>query len=285
MWLDAKAPLLTNTPSVAVCYLARAVEGLEPVKRFIRSYEDYPSGFGHELVVLYKGFDGLDKQPWRTILGEHVRHEYDFADTGFTDVPFHLTAARLEYDYFLFLNTFSYFVVPNWLGMLMAAAEDPKVGAVGATASYESAAAFRMPGRYRLPIGRRHQIYLRNWWFYPPFPNYHLRSNGFLVSRAIMKRIKLPRIEKKEDAYLFESGKRSFTRQVEAMGKEVRVVGRNGSSYGRDDAWQGRTFRQLDQGNLLIADNQTDFYATAGAADRLNMTLRTWGDRSPTASP
>ena len=281
--LEAKVRTLTATPSIAVCYLARAAEGLEPVQRFIKSYEEHAAGVGHDLVVLYKGFAGLDKQPYRTILGGHVRGEAEFPDTGFTDVPFHQTASRLDYDYFLFLNTFSYFLVPNWLGLLMTQIARPGVGVVGATASYESVAAFRLPAKYRFPIGRRHKLYLNNWWFYPPFPNYHLRTNGFLVAKSTMGRIKLPRIEVKEDAYMFESGKRSFTRQIEKMGLEARVVGRDGKSYGRDDAWRSNTFRQNDLHNLLIGDNQGDYYLNASPDEQRIMTLRTWGDRPTTA--
>ena len=66
------------------------------------------------------------------------------------------------------------------------------------------------------------------------------------------------------DAYLFESGHRSLTRQVLGRGLAVVVVDREGMAYEPADWPSGRTLWQGDQEGLLIADNQTRSYANGG---------------------
>ena len=96
--------------------------------------------------------------------------------------------------------------------------------------------------------------------YFDPFPNYHIRSNAFMISGELMKTLKCPALKAKLDAYRFESGRNGLTRQILGMGKRVIVVGKDGIGYEKEDWHKSRTFWQFEQENLLVADNQTRDY-------------------------
>lgn len=96
--------------------------------------------------------------------------------------------------------------------------------------------------------------------YFDPFPNYHIRSNAFMISGELMKTLKCPAIKTKMDAYRFEGGRNGLTRQILGMGKRVIVVGKDGTGYEKEEWHKSRTFWQSEQENLLVADNQTRYY-------------------------
>ncbi len=96
---------------------------------------------------------------------------------------------------------------------------------------------------------------------FDPFPVYHIRSNSFMVRGDVLARLPRPKIRDKSDAFRFESGKKSLTNRVYEMGLAVVVVGQDGRTYEKDRWHESNTFWQRDQGNLLVADNQSDKYA------------------------
>jgi hypothetical protein len=79
------------------------------------------------------------------------------------------------------------------------------------------------------------------------------------------------------DAYRFESGMLSLTRQVQALGLDVLVVDRDGRGYRPDEWASSDTFRQNGQKNLLIADNQTDSFAASNETEQEALCRRAWG--------
>ncbi|HQR44233.1 MAG TPA: hypothetical protein PLX97_16165, partial [Gemmatales bacterium] len=81
----------------------------------------------------------------------------------------------------------------------------------------------------------------------------------------------------KQNAYLFENGKRNLTCKVLRMGLQVLVVGRDGRAYCKEDWLQSRTYRAGNQENLLVADNQTRLYAAADDQLRHRLTGAAWG--------
>jgi hypothetical protein len=93
-----------------------------------------------------------------------------------------------------------------------------------------------------------------------PFPNYHIRTNAFMISGELMKSLKCPPLKTKIDAYRFESGKRGFTMQIHKKGKRVFVVGKDGAGYEKEEWHKSITFWSLKQENLLVSDNQTRDY-------------------------
>jgi hypothetical protein len=118
--------------SVAAVFLARRAEGEAPLRSFVETYRRHPAGMEHDLVVLYKGFDGPhDRLP--------VPHQgIEVSDAGL-DIGAYLTAARqLPHRYLCFLNTFAELAADGWLVALHRFASQPGVGIAGAMGSMES---------------------------------------------------------------------------------------------------------------------------------------------------
>lgn len=207
----------------------------------------------------------------------------------------------------LFLNTFSEILADNWVAHFDRALAVPGVGLVGATGSWQSgssgyeAAVFkalrRLKGMHRATgysqqraaLGNGSDIdvvahgrinlrrVLRNlprMGLYPlrvyefgRHPNPHIRTNAFMVSRDLFLSLRAPAFKRKMDAYKFESGRHSMTKQIMARGLRPIVVDRRGKTYEIPEWKSSSTFWIDVQDNLLVADNQTSNYA-AGSSER-----------------
>jgi hypothetical protein len=117
------------------------------------------------------------------------------------------------------------------------------------------------------------------------FPAEHLRTNAFMVERETFVGLQTGGIERKMDAYLLESGRRSLTRQVQSLGLRALVVDRDGAVYDHEDWPSSRTLWQGDQEGLLIADNQTRMYANGGIDRRRLLSAFAWGLQADPALP
>ena len=120
---------------------------------------------------------------------------------------------------------------------------------------------------------------------FEPFPAHHLRTNAFIVERELFCSLTVRKLDRKLDAYLMESGRGSFTRQVQGLGLRVLVAGRDGRGYEPDDWPSSATLWQGDQENLLVADNQTRSYALGGYDRRRMLSTFAWADRAEPAAP
>lgn len=117
------------------------------------------------------------------------------------------------------------------------------------------------------------------------FPAQHLRTNAFMADRATFARLRFPRIRRKMDAYLLESGRGSLTRQVQGLGLRTLVVARDGSAF-EPDAWpSSRTLWQGDQEGLMIADNQTRMYENGDIGRRRLLSAFAWGRQADPTPP
>jgi hypothetical protein len=85
-------------------------------------------------------------------------------------------------------------------------------------------------------------------------------------------------MHRKMDVHRFESGKKSLTRQVLQMHLSVLVVGKNGVGYEKEDWNVSGTFRQGNQDNLLIGDNQTNTYLNGSPELRKELSRHAWGE-------
>lgn len=274
---------------LGVVHLVRQANGVAPFASFIRSYTERPAGAAHELIVIFKGFDGaVVPGEYQDLLHGLAHRLVFFPDEGF-DIRSYFAAARaFDYHHYLFLNSFSVILGDNWLGKMYGQTKREGVGIVGATGSYEStysnyAGELRRGQRRWFHRGspateyRNLRAALRLRLQFAPFPNYHLRSNAFLIPRDLMLRLKTPSLEDRQDALRFESGRNGWTRQVAAMGLRALVVGLDGRGYEKESWPESFTFRIGEQHNLLVADNRTRQYEEADEEFRRFMTKITWG--------
>ena len=294
---------------IAVVHLVRRQNGLAPLQQFLASYREHAAGVAHDLVILFKGFRGEGGMREHDALLERVPHRRLFVpDRGYDLNAYFMAPERLDYNYFCFLNSYSRILDRGWLEKLARWSAHADVGLAGATGSCQSIAGGytarqqqmdalppvsrfgkraaralrdRTPGAF---AGRvtRFALRLAGIWRpardFPPFPNYHLRTNAFMGSRQTLRRVRLGPMPIKLAAYKFESGKDSVTNQVLKMGLKVLVVGRDGEGYEPARWHLSNTFWQSREENLLVADNQTETYLAAQPAGRAELAEYAWGE-------
>lgn len=264
---------------ICVSHLVRKKNGIEPFRRFLESYLENPAGIDHDLLILYKGFHReSDIIPYEELLTDVPHSFLMVADFGFDLRSYFIAAERHSSKYFCFLNSFSSILDRDWLFKLYRHIKQPGVGLVGATGSWESISSFMQTKKYSSSI-RLVRFVIRKWRsvHFGPFPNCHIRTNGFMISRTAMRRIQHGIILSKMQAYRLESGKSSITRQVERMGLKPVVVGKDGKGYDKKEWDISNTFRHGAQGNLLISDNQTRRFDAASLEKKHALEFSTWG--------
>ena len=306
---------------LAVVHLVWAPLGTAPLRRFLESYARHSAGVEHRLLIVYNGFDaGQDLGPWQSEL-EGVAHEALRLEEPVLDLAaYRDVAERVPAKRYCFLNSYSVVKVDGWLELLSRTLDSPGVGLVGVTGSWASqlshvrfdlrlggvysrlyedrartqlrlrevdahaARPMRLVGKiaHKLKTGRE---MLRRCVSFERFPAHHVRTNGFIVERDVWMSIRAGALRRKLDVYVLESGRRSVTRQVEAMGLSAVVVGRDGRAYVESEWAESNTFWQRDQENLIIADNQTATYQDGDRELRTILSQFAWGQAANPSSP
>jgi hypothetical protein len=275
---------------ICVAHLVRAKNGIEPFQRFLESYGKSDGGSKHDFLVIFKGFAEDREDPeYQTLLAPYPHKSVFVLDHGF-DVDAYFAAAKsFDYRYFCFLNSFSRLLDRGWLSKMHRAISANNVGLVGATGSYESiytdlARVYRN-GIISRPFFSPHRIRVRcrliRWKkHFQAFPNYHIRTNAFMISTELMNKLRHKALTTKLDAWRFESGKEGLTSQVYRRNLRALVVGKDGRPYEKEDWFKSGTFWQGDQNNLLVADNQTNTYMKSDFEQRRRLSRLAWGDKA-----
>jgi hypothetical protein len=250
-----------SNPPLCLVYLSWTPYGLEPASRFLASYRAHPAGAPHRLLVAFAGPEE-DRSPWQRLFAE-IPHEELQLGLGMDLAHYRTAVERVAADRYCFLNTVSEALVEDWLGRLDRALCRPEVGMVGATGSYESPNAIRPGPLRRLRPG------------FEPFPNPHLRTNGFALERELILDLDWGTELTREETVMLEGGSRSLTRQVRERDLETLIVGRDGA-YPPERWRESATFRRGEQPNLLVADNRTRHYQEGGPLVRRGLAWLAW---------
>ena len=255
---------MTDQPQIALCFLVRARDDgvMRSVDRFVRSYRRLSAGIDHRLYVVLKGFDDANAlAEVRSLLTATDYTPVAISDEGLDLTAYAAAARHAAEQRICFVNTHTEILCDHWLAKLANVLDQTEAGVVGATGSFES-----------LQNGER------TYEIFPAFPNVHLRSNAFMIDRQMFCELTDGIVfASKMDAYLFESGPQSMTRRILDRGLQVYVVGRNGRGYSPRWWPTSDTFRQGEQSNLLVADNQTRWYHAATWPERYPVVQKTWG--------
>jgi hypothetical protein len=252
----------TGQPPLCLVYLAWTPYGVDCAERFLASYGGHPAGAEHQLVLVLAG-PPQDRQPWHRLFAGLPHAAVELGE-GVDLAHYRAAVDRVAAERYCFLNTVTEVLADGWLGHLERALLRPGVGIVGATGSYESPNAVRPGPLRRLRPG------------FEPFPNPHLRTNGFAISRRLIGELEWPSRLSREQAVGLEGGRRSLTRQVRERGLQALVVGRDGVAYPAERWRESGTFRVGEQANLLLADNRTRHYQDAGALARRGLAWLAW---------
>ncbi len=294
--------------SISVVHLVWQPLGPDVLAKFLAAYRRSPAGIPHRLTVVFNGFaNEAERAPYTALLAG-VDYQAVVLPAPVQDLPaYHAAARAVTSEYACFLNSYSEPLASGWLAALYAHVSRPDVGLVGASGSWEShhtitadamasiqgggpaASAWRAVRvlRHGPRIGKAVAAYLRfrrdtrlAARLYDPFPNHHIRTNGFMLRREAFLSLRWPTIRTKVEALAFESGRDGLTRQIEARGKRVLVVGRDREGYDPRDWWRSNTYRAGDQRNLLVDDNRTRQFGEFEALDastKERIFINTWG--------
>jgi hypothetical protein len=259
-----------ENPDIAVVHLVWAPLGPQPLARFVDSYRRHPAGVAHRLLVLLNGFRAdRDLGAWQRAL-EPVEHEQLRLPDPVLDLAAYRAAVELvPAERYCFVNSHSAILRESWLSLLDAPLGAPDVGIVGTAGSLESA--YSAAPRPLRPFRRD----------FDPFPNPHIRTNGFAMTRELLRSLDWPAPRTKLQAWRLESGRTGISRQLRDRGLQLLVVGRDALAYPPERWHESATFRSDEQANQLIADNRTREYDSAGARRRLALERMTWGEHAP----
>ena len=160
-------------------HLVWAPLGTAALTRFVASYRARSAGLDHRLVVLFKGFADREETREHVEALDGLEYESMFYSRPTFDLPAYSAAAdALDASHLCFVNSESVLLADGWLAAMADQLTDPDVGVVGATGSYESPHSLN-------PLRRRRWI---------AFPNPHLRTNAFMLSRDLMRTVKWPEV-------------------------------------------------------------------------------------------
>lgn len=235
---------------IAVVYIARFNEGFKCFRDFVNSYRKHPAGCEHELLIVFKGFSLFGANSYIKYLGDLKYNHIFVHDKGY-DLGTYKIVANMpecpeynvpEFDTMLCLNSHSEILVDRWLYKFVDVYVEGKYQLVGATYSYES--------------------FYKKWWHIfiaRPFPNFHIRTNAFLIERKTLLKIwpTLP-FWTKLQCHLFESGLNSLTKKLKCAGLCSQ-------------------FRKGNQEGLVIADKQTKAFASADIDEKFRLRELSWG--------
>lgn len=240
----------------AVVYLSRW-NNRNWSRPFLESIVRHPAGVDFDLIFVCKGYPegegNAALSELRGAVGATVV-EVRIPDAGYDLNAYLNMAARFEHDRMLFLNSYSRTLAPSWLSSFLGAFQAvSSCGVVAATGSYEV-----IPGT--------------------TFPNINVRTNAFMISRALFLSLDAGPLTTKADCNRFEAGSLSLTRQIEERGFEPVLVDRFGKAWRAPDWPDSGVFRSRQQECLLIADNRTHHYAAGSASKRAKLARLAWGE-------
>ncbi len=273
--------------SVALVHLASASLGPDPFAAFLAAHRAHAPGIEHELVVVYNGFADAEAAAAMRALAADLPHRAVYLPTREIDlIAYRRAVEAVEHEHVCLVNSSAEPLVDGWLAKLVAAVQEPGVGAAGATGTWESHLTehereLRRPRGWaprdvaaRVVMRARRRRYAER---FAPFPNPHLRTNGIVMARATLLDVWPEQLGDKLAAHAFESGRDGLMTRLRLRGLEPRVVGRDGVTHPPGDWPASATFRAGGQANLLLADNRTRDYERADAAQRAALAAAAWG--------
>ena len=278
--------------SICVVHLIREKNGVKPFKSFLNSYLKYSSGIKHDILFILKKNNSLsDLKIYKNLLVDIPHKLLTIPDKGFDIDSYFLAARKTNYKYYLFLNSFSIIESENWLLKMYKFISKSNIGLVGSSASLQSICPTitlkDIFNKDKLKKINSLGIFLKYiflmffypilFYFYGNFPNPHIRTNSFIISREDFLKINVGRFFFKFQTWYFESGRNSLSNRIEKLGKKLIVVGKDSKSFEKDQWKISNTFWNMNQDNLLISDNQTRKYYFANKEQRAFYRKSAWG--------
>jgi len=231
--------LQSENSTIGVVHLVWIPYGIEIFKRFIDSYQTYPSGYNHTLHILFNGYK-VEEDVFNYenhLISKKIEYRKHLLKKGQDIDAYKWIASIIPEKYLLFLNSYSIILAPNWLEKIISPlVKNPKIGAVGATGSLQSYVntvfvqnniCYDKTKKFRDNF-RKYKLFIKSIFYYSLhfqlFPNVHIRTNSFAIRKCDFLNLHFNRISKKYDAYRFESGRNGMSQQLIKSGLLLRMA-------------------------------------------------------------
>ncbi len=253
---------MPNRPSIALIHLLWQGVGADRFASFLASYDASEAGCEHDLVLLFRGCDKQQKAERLALVGERPHVPLDIEDGPSDILAYFQAVEQTDYEFYCFANSYSIVESRNWLAKLNdALISEETVGAVGCSGSWEQTGPDTA------------------------FPNFHLRTNGFLISRHQLLALERGDVTLKAGANAFEAGSNSLTRQLLNKGLSPLVVDAVGKAWHKEDWQRSGTYRSNNQQALMLSDNRTEMYKDGDPVMRQYLETLAWTDTDPGPNP
>lgn len=220
----------------------------ESAARFWKAYSENPPGIDHRVLLVSLSPGAEWAAPER---GQDARLSCD--DAAFDIGAYYAAIKRFPAPAYVLMGSHFYPIKPNWLKAVMDPILLEGVSLVGTNVSNGTGV-------------------------WGTFPNGHVRTGGFAITRALAEKLSWPDTRSKNDAMMFEHGPQSMTKQASEAGFFPVLVGADGGLYHWEDWPDSATAFLANQENLLIADKQSDRYAKADEKEKEMLGKHMWGD-------
>ncbi len=274
---------------VGVVYLYYVPFGIDQLRDFLKSYNKFKPKIIHDLIILVVGkFDKNDNNLLEDYIHSYkIKAKIIISPEKFDIGSYFYVSNVIENKYVLFLNSYSRFNHSDWLEKLCSSISGENVGVVGCTGAWSDFGGNHLYHGKNL-INRIYSWIIFRFNFYPKIGP-HLRTNAFIIERKLFCNLEycFPRPswffyfiygfkESKLKTFCFEHGMNSMTNQLLLKGYKVLIVGKNEIEYPIDKWINSDTFWIGGQENLLIDDNQTQYYRLASALKKNEFTKKAW---------
>ncbi len=294
---------LSQMNEICVVHLVRFNNDFELFDNFIKSYLHYSAGVEHRLLILFKGFENDENKNRYIQALKNIPHEtFEVSDEGY-DINAYMKVTHYlsgRYQYLCFLNSNSIILDTEWLLKLYNQIKLENVGLVGATGSWQShkgslssleliftASTYCLTTIFdsksfdyklqKLKDAYKHLIYLLK---FDSFPNSHIRTTAFMILAERMINHEGHLIKTKEDAYIFESGKKGLSKSILENNLKLLIVGRDAIGYEVTDWDKSNVYFCNEQSNLLVSDNVTRQYQQGLRTFRKNLSNLAWNQNA-----
>ncbi len=262
-----------------VVYLAYEPYGINLLKKFLKNYNFYKSGYEHDLLICFKEFDKKKLNLWSSYISNKFIKFFDQHNVNDFDIgSFLRVAEKFPNRLILFLNSFAKPVVNNWLKIFITNYTAKSI--VGGHGVYASASSnflkFQIENITKfksIRYGLRHLIRV------PLFPNPHIRTSNFLINSNDFLSLKVNRekFKKKIETNYFESGRNSMSNQLKKRGFDLYVVNSENKKFSIKNWPKSNTFSLGNQNKLVISDQRTEFYQKLTQKKKKEVQKIYWG--------
>ena len=286
---------------IDVIYLARGVDwGLNAAKTFIESYKKHPAGYPHHLIIAAKAWNTMPEeyQELKRLAEELNAIVIDLPDDGFEFTAYYRCALNLHSDFILCMTSSSVIQADNWLEKFAQKINDNKllkmIGTCGSwapTPKYDMIEWSQLKKQYTKKDLKYYYDkylykikcllqYIKYKNQFSNFPNYHIRTNAFIIDRNLYIEYfnQKHKPKTKMDCYCYESGKFSLTNYICSNNYKLGILGKDNILYNKKDWNKSRTFCAQDTSNIIIRDKYDTYFKNLSSIKRCIYEKIIWGE-------